>query len=274
MNKTKIGWTDRTINPVRARDPQTGAVGHHCEHAGQDCWNCYASKMQPFLFRLPVYDGRSRRDRLEHFLDEKELHVVRRLKRPQKIFWEDMADLFGEWVREDWIRRCLEVMRDTPWHTHQVLTKRPARLRQLLTGPLAEFAALANVWWGVSVGYRGALPRLEVLRQAPVATRFLSAEPLLEDLGRVDLSGIAWVIVGGESGRPHRPLPLEALLNLVGQTRAAGVPCWVKQDSAPTSERQGRIPDDVWAIKEFPVPPALPTASDSARSPWKCASRG
>src|SRR5207302_4071161 len=105
------------------------------------------------------------------------------------------------------LREVWEVMAKADRHTFQLLTKRADRLRELLSGSLREFAELPHVWWGTSVeNRRHGLPRVEHLRQTPAAVRFLSVEPLLEDLGRVDLDGIHWVIVGGESGAGARPI--------------------------------------------------------------------
>lgn len=122
-----------------------------------------------------------------------------------------MSDLFHEGVPEDYIRQLCEVMRKAGWHTFQVLTKRSERMRDLLNGSLSEFAGLGNVWWGVSVeDRRFGLPRIDHLRQVQGAKlRWLSIDPLLEDLGRFSLEGISWVVVGGESGHGARPMKAE-----------------------------------------------------------------
>jgi protein gp37 len=113
-----------------------------------------------------------------------------------------------------------------------------------------------HVWLGVSVENRRWLHRLDTLGQVPAVVRFASFEPLLDDLGDLSpwLPHLQWVIIGGESGPDRRPMELAWLLNIVEQCQAAGVPCFVKQDGALRDGQQGRIPDDIWAIKEFPLP--------------------
>lgn len=119
-----------------------------------------------------------------------------------------MSDLFHKDVPDDYIVDVARVMHLARWHTFQVLTKRSERLRDLLRSKLAFAAQEPHIWWGVSVeGRKYGLPRVAHLRQTPAAVRFLSIEPLLEDLGTIDLDGIAWVIVGRESGAGARPMP-------------------------------------------------------------------
>lgn len=129
MSKTSIEWTDHSINPLRARlksDPS--CVGHYCEKVSSECAHCYSSRFQP-RFGLPEFGGKSGRalDLVEPFLDVSKLHEVLRRRKPTKYFWCDMTDLFGHWVSDEWIDQCFAVMALTPWHTHQVLTKRPDR---------------------------------------------------------------------------------------------------------------------------------------------------
>jgi protein gp37 len=116
-----------------------------------------------------------------------------------------MSDLFQDPVPDRYVEAVTAVMLSANWHTYQVLTKRAERLKALLATKLCEGAAAQHIWWGVSVEDRKyGLPRIDNLREAPAQSRFLSVEPLVEDLGRIDLTGINWVIVGGESG-PGRP---------------------------------------------------------------------
>jgi protein gp37 len=124
------------------------------------------------------------------------------------------------------------------WHTFQVLTKRHERMRELLSGKLGRMAALPNIWWGVSVeNRRDGRPRVEALRQTPAVVRWLPIEPLLEDLGIIDLSSIDWVVIGGESGLGARRMELEWIRSLPEQCVDAGVPCFVKQ----LGERWARV---------------------------------
>ena len=130
------------------------------------------------------------------------------------------------------------------WHTYQVLTKRADRMRDMLANQLASVASDAHIWWGVSVeDQHYGLPRLEALRAAPAAMRFLSVEPLLEDLGQIDLTGIDWVIVGGESGPGARPMQREWVLNIQRQCQAANVPFFFKQWGGVQKKKAGRLLD-------------------------------
>jgi len=130
------------------------------------------------------------------------------------------------------------------WHTYQVLTKRSGRLLALLSGRLRFAAELENIWWGVSVEDRKhGLPRVDHLRQAPAKVRFLSIEPLLEDLGEIDLSGITWVIVGGESGPGARPMKREWVVSIRKQCRSQGVPFFFKQWGGVRKAKNGRLLD-------------------------------
>src|SRR5207244_1578572 len=126
---------------------------------------------------------------------------------PKMIFVNSMSDLFHEGVPQGYISRVVSVMSLARWHTYQVLTKRSGRLRELLSGPLREAAAEAHIWWGVSVENRKhGFPRIADLQAVPAAVRFLSIEPLLEDLRTLPLDGISWVIAGGESGPGARAM--------------------------------------------------------------------
>jgi len=136
-------------------------------------------------------------------------------------------------------------MATADWHTYQVLTKRAERMRCLLNGKLRFAAEKENIWWGVSVEDRKyGLPRIDHLRQAPAKVRFLSIEPLLEDLGEIDLSGIRWVIVGGESGPGARPMKREWVVSIRQQCRAQGVPFFFKQWGGVRKKQNGRLLDD------------------------------
>jgi protein gp37 len=132
-------------------------------------------------------------------------------------------------------------MRQADWHIYQVLTKRHDRMRALLNGMLAWLARLPHVWFGVSVEDRKhGLPRIEALRDTSVAVRFLSVEPLLEDLGTIELSGIDWVIVGGERGPHARPMEAAWVLSIRDQCRKAGVPFFFKQWGGVQKRVRGR----------------------------------
>jgi protein gp37 len=141
-----------------------------------------------------------------------------------------MSDLFHEDVPNSYIRSVADVMKVAEWHTYQVLTKRARRLRSMLNKELRTHASLDHIWWGVSVeNRRHGLPRIDELRAASATVRFLSIEPLLEDLGEIDLTGIHWVIVGGESGPRSRPMQPAWVESIRDQCTSAGVAFFFKQ---------------------------------------------
>ena len=149
---TKIEWTDETINPLRARDKQTGKVGHFCEMVSPGCVNCYASRMQTWRFGMHQFH-RANRDKVELWLDESKLDVVRKWRTPRMIFWCDMTDMFYSGYPTEWIDRIFETMESTPQHIHQVLTKRATRMRWYFYNRYAtrDDGAPPNIWAGVSI---------------------------------------------------------------------------------------------------------------------------
>jgi len=141
-----------------------------------------------------------------------------------------MSDLFHEDVPNSYVRAVADVMRTADWHTYQVLTKRARRLRHMLNTEPRTHSALKHIWWGVSVENRQhGFPRIDELREASVTVRFLSIEPLLEDLGEIDLRGIHWGIVGGESGPRSRHMQLAWVESIRDQCSSAGVAFFFKQ---------------------------------------------
>jgi protein gp37 len=155
-----------------------------------------------------------------------------------------MSDLFHEDVSSEYIGRVIDTMKRADWHVFQVLTKRAARMRELLLSTFPEALALRNVWWGVSVEDRKhGVPRIAELQRMPTARRFLSVEPLLEDLGDLNLEGIPWVIVGGESGWKARPMREEWVTKILQQCEAAGSEFFFKQWGGVFKRRNGRMLD-------------------------------
>jgi protein gp37 len=155
-----------------------------------------------------------------------------------------MSDLFQSGVPDDYAEAVSRVVAMANWHTYQVLTKRSERLMQMLSGRLRFAAELENIWWGVSVEDRKhGLPRVDDLRKTPAKFRFLSIEPLLENLGEFDLSGIAWVIVGGESGPGARPMKREWVVSIRRQCREQSVPFFFKQWGGVRKAKNGRLLD-------------------------------
>jgi protein gp37 len=152
-----------------------------------------------------------------------------------------MSDLFQEQIPDSFIVRVAKVMEATPWHTYQVLTKRSQRLRELLNSKLKFAARLDHIWWGVSVEDRKyGLPRMRDLKASPAAIKFLSVEPLLEDLGVVKFKGIDWVIVGGESGPGARPMDPNWVHKLKHQCELEKVPFFFKQWGGVQKKKNGR----------------------------------
>jgi protein gp37 len=157
------------------------------------------------------------------------------------IFVNSMSDLFHDGVPDEYIEAVARVMVRARWHTYQILTKRSARMASLLRGRLGFAAQAPHIWWGVSVeNKQHGLPRLRDLQGSPASVRFLSVEPLLEGLGQLDLTGIHWVIVGGESGQGARPLKKEWVTSIRDQCAEAGIPFFFKQWGGVRKKRAGR----------------------------------
>lgn len=203
-DRTRIEWTDATWNPVRG-----------CTKISPGCTHCYAATFAERFRGVPDHPYEQGFDL--RLVPEK-LADPFLWPAPRRVFVNSMSDLFHADVPEDYVLRVCRVMRAANWHTYQVLTKRADRMAELLRGPLRFAAELPNVWWGVSVeNRRHGLPRVDLLRSAPAVVRFLSVEPLLEDL-----TGIDWVIAGGESGPGARPLEAEWVRSLRDRCAAAG----------------------------------------------------
>lgn len=160
---------------------------------------------------------------------------------PRTVFVNSMSDLFQQEVPNEFIMDVANVMNTANWHTYQVLTKRAERMKRLLKRELRFAGNASHIWWGVSVEDRKyGLPRIEQLREAPAAVRFLSVEPLLEDLGQIDLTGIHWVIVGGESGPGYRPIMKPWVESILEQCLAFNVPFFFKQWGGYPKKKSGR----------------------------------
>lgn len=222
-----IEWTDATWNPVRG-----------CTKISPGCARCYAETFAERWRGIPGHPYEFGFDlRLVPHKLEEPLHW----KRPRKIFVNSMSDLFHEGVPDEYILRVCEVMKRADWHVYQVLTKRATRLRALLETGLRDFARLPHIWWGVSVENRKhGVPRIAELRAAPAGVRFLSIEPLLEDLGMLDLTGIHWVIVGGESGYGARTMSQEWVASIRDRCIVDDVPFFFKQWGGVQKKRNGR----------------------------------
>jgi len=169
-----------------------------------------------------------------------------------------MSDLFHEGVPDRYIESVVDVMVKADWHTYQILTKRSARMRDLLNTKLRFGAEMPHIWWGASVeDKKHGVPRIDDLRSAPARVRFLSIEPLLEELGSLKLSGIHWVIVGGESGPGARPMQREWVISVRRQCRQQNVPFFFKQWGGVRKSKNGRILDGR-TYDEMPIQPIKP----------------
>jgi protein gp37 len=242
---SSIEWTDSTWNPVRG-----------CTKITPGCDHCYA---ETFAERFRGVPGHPYEQGFDLRLVPEKLAEPVRWKTPKMIFVNSMSDLFHKDVPDDYVEAVCRVMERANWHTYQVLTKRSSRLRNMLQGRLAFAAGLRHIWWGVSVEDRAhGLPRIEHLREAPAAVRMLSVEPLLEDLGEVNLAGMHWMILGGESGHGARPMHKEWVISLRDQCARAGVPFFFKQwggvrKSKAGRELDGRTYDKVPGRLQMPV---------------------
>ncbi len=226
--KSHIEWTDATWNPVRG-----------CTKISPGCKHCYA---MTFAERFRGVKGHPYEQGFDLRLVPEKLGEPLKWRDPKMIFVNSMSDLFQKDVPIAFVRRVADVMMTASWHTFQVLTKRADRMRTLLSHDLQDVANRPHVWWGVSVENRKhGIPRIELLRDTPAAVRFLSVEPLLEDLGRLDLEGIHWVIVGGESGRHARAMKPEWALSVRDQCIAAGIPFFFKQWGGARKATTGRL---------------------------------
>ncbi len=260
-SSTTIEWTDSTWHPVRG-----------CTRYSEGCRNCYAIR---FAVRhdLPgrPFDGLTRKTKNGLDWSGKVMFARKHLFDPlsggsrRMIFVNSVSDLFHERLSTQDIVSIGKVMKSCPWHTFQVLTKRSARLKSLLNNQLRFVASERHILWGVTVENRSALSRIDHLRDASCGRRFLSIEPLLEDLGMVDLTGIDWVIVGGESGPGARPLRKEWAVSLRDQALAAGVPFFFKQWGGTRKKLAGALLDGK-EYKQYPdleVDP-MPSRSEKA----------
>ena len=227
-SSSKIEWTDATWNPVRG-----------CTKVSPGCKHCYA---ETFAERFRGVPGHPYEQGFDLELIPEKLSEPLKWTSPKTIFVNSMSDLFQDGVPDDYIGSVVEIMKIADWHTYQVLTKRAARMRAFLNGPQCDGSSNAeHIWWGVSVEDREhGLPRIEYLRETNVGIRFLSVEPLLCDIGTLDLTGIGWVIVGGESGPGARPMKKEWVESIQQQCERAAVPFFFKQWGGFQKSKNGR----------------------------------
>jgi protein gp37 len=251
---SSIEWTDATWNPVRG-----------CTKISPGCKHCYA---EVFAERFRGVPGHPYEQGFDLRLVPEKLGEPLKWQTPKLIFVNSMSDLFHDGVPDEYIEAVAKVMVKAKWHTYQILTKRSARMADLLRGRLSFAASALHIWWGVSVeNQQHGLSRLHDLQAAPASTRFLSVEPLLEGLGPLNLSGIHWVIVGGESGRGARPLRKEWVTEVRDQCNEAGVPFFFKQWGGVQKKRAGRELDGQ-TYNGFPVRVSGPVSPLATAMQW------
>ena len=224
MAETQIEWTDATWNPVAG-----------CTVMSAGCTNCYAMAMAKRLEAMGMekYTGLTRTSGKRTIWtgevreDENALTIPFNWKKPRKIFVNSMSDLFHEQVSEAFILQVWDVMRKTPHHNYQILTKRPDRMAEIVSRAIPNI--LPNVWLGTSIENGAVRARVDDLRLVPAAIRFISFEPLIGAVGTIDLSNIHWAIVGGESGKSARPIQEEWIDEIYSQCTDYGTAFFFKK---------------------------------------------
>ncbi len=232
-DRSTIEWTASTWNPVRG-----------CTKVSPGCKNCYAER---FAERFRGVKGHPYEQGFDMRLVPDALDLPLRWKKPRRVFVNSMSDLFHEDVPDDFLDQAFSVMARAKRHTFQVLTKRAERMRRYMDGcargadEVGGVFPWRNVWLGVSVEDRRSRARIGELERTPAALRFVSFEPLLENLGdlQLDGAGIGWAIVGGESGPGARPMKIPWAADIVAQCKAASVPVFVKQIGAVAARECG-----------------------------------
>ncbi|EMN46116.1 phage Gp37/Gp68 family protein [Leptospira weilii] len=236
-SKSNIEWTEATWNPV------TG-----CTKVSAGCANCYAEALTK---RFEKDWGKFSEVKIHPY----RLSIPKKKKNPTVYFVNSMSDLFHKDVPTDFILEIFNVMRETPQHTYQILTKRPERLyemnEQLIWAP--------NIWMGVSVENKRVYPRIDFLRKADAMIKFLSVEPLLESVADINVTGLDWVIVGGESGLKARPLQKKWVVEVLRACRKEKVAFFFKQWGGKNKKLAGRILNGR-EYNEMPITPKIKKA--------------
>lgn len=212
---TQIEWTDATWNPV------TG-----CTKISAGCDNCYAER---FAERFRDVPGHPFEAGFDLTLRPERLEQPLKWRQPKMIFVNSMSDLFHKEISREYIGRVFDTMEQAHWHTFQILTKRSSLMQKFLRARYPDRRGPAHMWFGVSIEDAAKLSRLNHLRDSPAGIRFLSIEPLIGRIGRIDLTGIDWVIVGGESGPRARPMDPDWVREIRDQCAVQGVAFFFKQ---------------------------------------------
>lgn len=243
--KSEIEWTDATWNPV------TG-----CTKIGPGCDHCYAER---FAERWRGIPGHPYEQGFDLRIWPERLEQPKRWKKPRMIFVNSMSDLFHKEISREYIDQVFETMEAANWHVFQVLTKRSSLMRNYIRKRYADAPVPNNIWLGVSVEDKAHASRIEHLKQINSPARFISFEPLLGSVGKIDLKSIAWAIVGGESGPKARPMAEEWVVEIKSICERDEVEFFFKQWGGPRPKSGGRLLDGVewngfpWQIVPDPI---------------------
>jgi len=224
-SKSKIEWTESTWNPVSG-----------CTKISRGCDNCYAERM---AMRLKAMGTRGYENGFEVTMHPHALEKPLKMKKSQVIFVNSMSDIFHEKIPDTFIFQIFEVMNKAHWHTFQVLTKRPKRLAKLA----AKLNWTDNIWMGVTVEANEYVDRVDYLRNCPAKIKFLSLEPLIDSVDKLDYSGIDWVIAGGESGYGARVMQKEWVLEIRDRCENENIDFFFKQWGGVNKKKAGRLLD-------------------------------
>jgi protein gp37 len=245
-DSTAIEWTDATWNPV------TG-----CTKISAGCDHCYAER---FSERFRGTPGHPFESGFDLTLRPERLEQPLRWRQPRMIFVNSMSDLFHKEIPHEFIARVFDTMERANWHTYQILSKRSSLMRNFLRKRYGNASGPMHMWFGVSMEDGTKLSRMRHLQEAPAGIRFLSIEPLIGPVGRLDLAGIDWVIVGGESGPRARPMDRDWVRDIRDQCKGARVAFFFKQWGGLRPKSGGRKLDG----KEWSQFPAMPTTYSTA----------
>ena len=224
-SKSKIEWTESTWNPVSG-----------CTKISRGCDNCYAERM---AMRLKAMGTRGYENGFDVTLQPHALEKPLKMKKPQVIFVNSMSDIFHEKIPDEYILQIFEVMNKAYWHTFQVLTKRPKRLAKMAD----KLNWTDNIWMGVTVEANEYVDRVDYLRGCPAKTKFLSLEPLIDSVDKLDYTGIDWVIAGGESGYGARVMQKEWVLEIRDRCENENIDFFFKQWGGVNKKKAGRLLD-------------------------------
>jgi protein gp37 len=225
MGKSKIEWTESTWNPVSG-----------CTKISRGCDNCYAERM---AMRLKAMGTRGYENGFDVTMHPHTLEKPLKMKKPQVIFVNSMSDIFHEKIPDAFIFQIFEVMNKAHWHTFQVLTKRPKRLAKLAD----NLNWTDNIWMGVTVEANEYVDRVDYLRDCPAKIKFLSLEPLIDSVDKLDYTGINWVIAGGESGYGARVMQKEWVLEIRDRCKNEHIDFFFKQWGGVNKKKAGRLLD-------------------------------